>query len=117
MSDSDRNKTTTEKADLYETTAPLLDALYKEIQALSKKKPEGTLNQNKILLINRLLSDLKEILCDEPDNKYLDLLSDDDLPQYSDVVLILSQFSAAMDRFKDNYYGYDYEESEDRWLI
>ena len=44
MSDSDQNKTTKEKADLYETTAPLLDALYKEIQALSKKKNQKELS-------------------------------------------------------------------------
>lgn len=96
-----------DKVDLYETTAPLLESLYKEIQTLSKKKPDGTLNENKVQLINRLLKDIKKNLRDESDDKYLDLLNDEDLPQYSDVVLILSQYSAALERFKENYYGWD----------
>jgi len=103
-----------DKVDLYETTAPLLESLYKEIQILSKKKPDGTLNQNKVQLINRLLKDIKRNLRDESDDKYLDLLNDEDLPQYSDVVLILSQYSAAYERFQENYYGWD--GLERRWF-
>ena len=99
--------TTKEKADIFETTSPLLSALYEEIQILSKKKPDGTLNPSKIKLINRLLSDIKELLKDEPDIKYLDMIEDEDLPQYSDVVLILSQYSASMDKFENRYYGWD----------
>jgi len=111
-----KGKTTKEKASIYETTAPLLDTLYNEIQTLSKKKPDGTLNQSKVNLINRLLGDIKQLLREEQDDKYLDLLNDEDLPQYSDVVLILSQFSAAMKRFVSNYYGYDSSQGESRWF-
>ncbi len=107
MKKTTEGKTTKEKSKIYETTAPLLDSLYQEIQTLSKKKPEGTLNKRKVSLINRLLSDVKNLLSEEQDDKYLDLLNDEDLPQYSDVVLILSQFSAAMNRFKSNYYNPD----------
>ena len=111
-----KGKTTKDKVKIFETTAPLLESLYKEIQTLSKKIPDGTLNQSKVNLINRLLTDIKGLLGDEQDDKYLDLLNDEDLPQYSDVVLILSQFSAAMERFESNYYGYDSIEGEHRWL-
>ncbi len=105
------------KVVLYETTAPLLESLYQEIQILSKKKPDGTLNENKVKLINRLLVDVKTSLSNEPDDKYLDLLDDEDLPQYSDVVLMLSQYSAAMKRFNENYYGWDKEKGTHRWHI
>jgi len=108
--------TTTEKAETYETTAPLLRAMYREIQELSKKKPDGTLNTNKVKLINRLLSDIKDMLSNEPDSKYLDMIDDQDLPQYSDVVLILSQYSAAVGRFEDRYHRWDGIASEKRWL-
>ncbi len=107
--------TTKEKVEIYKTTAPLLESLYNEIQILSKKKPEGTLNKNKVSLINRLLSDIKDLLIDEKNNKYLDLLDDAELPQYSDVVLILSQFSAALKSFKDNYYVWD--NTKHVWLL
>lgn len=111
-------KTTTQnKVNTYESTAPFLESLYKEIQILSKKKPDGTLNQHKVKLINRLLSDIKTMLSDEADNKYLDLVNDEDLPQYSDVVIILSQYSAAMDKFNHRYYGWDNINTENRWFI
>ena len=111
-----KSNTTQEKVNAYETTSPLLNALYMEIQTLSKKKPDATLNQNKVTLINRLLSDIKDLLSDESHSKYLDLLDDEDLPQYSDVVLILSQFSAAMERFHSNYYGWDEMTGNHRWF-
>ena len=109
--------TTQDKVDTYESTAPFLESLYKEIQILSKKKPDGTLNQHKVKLINRLLSDIKTMLSDEVDSKYLDLVNDEDLLQYSDVVIILSQYSAAMDKFRNRYYGWDDINNDRRWFI
>ncbi len=81
--------------------------MYREMQDLSKKKPDGTLNATKVKIINRLLNDIKIVLADEPDSKYLDLLDDETLPQYSDVALILSQFSASIKMFREKYYGWD----------
>ncbi len=109
--------TSQEKVDVYETTAPLLAVLYQEIQTLSKKKPDGTLNQSKVQLINRLLTDIKNLLKDESDNKYLDLIDDEDLPQYSDVVLILSQYSASMIKFEGKYFGFNEYERKNTWLL
>lgn len=109
--------TTQDKVNTYEYTAPFLESLYKEIQILSKKKPDSTLNQYKVKIINRLLSDIKAMLSGEADSKYLDLVNDEDLPQYSDVVIILSQYTAAMDKFNHRYYGWDAINTENRWFI
>ncbi len=109
--------TTKEKVNIFETTSPLFNSLYKEIQDLSKKKPDGTLNESKIKLINRLLKDIKDFLTDEKENKYLDILSDENLPQYSDVVLILSLYSAALQKFRSKYYGRDGIDYEYKWFI
>ena len=95
----ERKTTTLAKVEVYETTAPLLNAMYQEVRELAKKKPDATLNANKVTMINRLLVDIKEMLADESDSKYLDVLSDDDLPQNSDVVLVLSQYSASLAKF------------------
>lgn len=113
----DSPATTAIKVSLYETIDPLLGALYDEIQILSKKKPEATLNANKVKLINRLLEDMQEIMGDEPDSKYLDMLDDDSLPQYSDVVLILSQYSAAMKTFRKKFYYQDKLTYEMKWSV
>jgi hypothetical protein len=109
------NTTTKAKVKAYESTSHVFESLYKEIRELGKSKREATLNPGKVALINRLLEDLKGFLVDEPDSKYLDLLDDADLPQYSDAVLVLSQFSAALDRFHDQYYREDDFTGDFRW--
>ena len=105
------------QVNLYKTTRPLLDALYKEMQELSKKKPDATLSESKVKLINRLLEDIRIVLAKEADFKYLDLLVSDSLPQNSDVVLMLSQYTAAMERFHSNYYGWDESTRTSRWFV
>ena len=83
---------------------PLLDSMFHEFQELSKKKPDGALNKRKGEIVNRLLSDIHGILEGESTSAYLDLLDEDDLPQNSDVVLILGQTVAAMETFREKYY-------------
>lgn len=109
--------TSIENVELYETTEPLLNTLYKEIQDLTKKKPDGTLNQAKIKMINRLLHDIHTFLKDEPGSKYIDFLDDESLPQYSDVTLILSQWSTSVKAFKIKYHRYDSTEKTHKWFV
>jgi hypothetical protein len=108
---------TEKQADLYDTTRPLLDALYTEFQELSKKKPEATLSESKVKLINRLLEDVRKVLKGEREFKYLDVLVSESLPQNSDVVLMLSQYKAAMETFHNNYHGMDPETRRRRWFL
>ncbi len=84
---------------------PLLEAMFREFQDLTKKKPEAALNKSKVKIVNRLLTDILSILDGEPNRSYLDLFDEDDVPQNSDVVLMLGQVVAAMGRFKDRYHG------------
>lgn len=106
-----------DKINVYKSTAPFLESLYKEIQILSKKKPDGTLSQHKVKIINRLLSDIKTMLMDEVGSKYLDLVNDEDLLQYSDVVIILSQYLVAMDKFRLRYSYMDDIDGDLHWFI
>jgi hypothetical protein len=115
LTDEKKEYTSEKNVILFDTLTPLLNALYSEIQVLSKKKPDGTLSANKTKVINRLLIDIKDFLNDEPTNKYLDLLEDENLPQYSDVALMLSQYSAALTQFKSRYYGWT--GSDHGWFI
>lgn len=107
MKKNGARKTSEEMVALYEATLPLLAAMYAELQELSKKKPDATISKSKIQVINRLLTDIQGILKNEEQSKYLDLLVEDDLPQYSDVVLMLSQFVAAMTAYRAKYYVWD----------
>jgi len=100
-----RDFTTQKKAEKYDNLMPLLESMSREFQELSRKKPDGALNNRKVEIVNRLLRDIHQILDGEPTREYLDLLDEDDLPQNSDVNLILSQTVAAMVTFKGKYRG------------
>ena len=107
-------ETTTTKASTHEVMTPLLAAMYQEFKELSKKKPESAVSKSKLLIANRLLEKIRGVLATEESIEFLDLLNEDDVPQVSDVTLILSQYVAAMDAFKNQYYGYD--GSKYRWF-
>ena len=109
------DSTTAEKAEKHDDLMPLINSMYHEFQELSKKKPDGVLNKRKVEIVNRLLRDIHGILAGESTSTYLDLLDEDDLPQNSDVVLILGQTVVAMKTFREKYYRYNQSISETMW--
>ncbi|MTJ10059.1 hypothetical protein [Anabaena sp. UHCC 0204] len=115
MIKKDQKQTSFEKAELYEVIISLLMAMQKEFLELTKKKPEAVLNKSKIKMVNRLLKKCRIVLAWEQSLEYLDLIDEDDVPQNSDVALMLSQYVAAMNQFQSTYYGWDGKES--RWFI
>lgn len=104
---AERQFTTSDKVDRWRITAPLLTAMYKEFQEFSRKKPEGVISKSKIKITNRLLEECRQVLQSSPSIAFLDLFDEDDLPQNSDVVLMLSQYVASMTNFRANHYGFD----------
>jgi hypothetical protein len=95
--------TSREKVDLWEVTTPLLKAMFQQFIELSKKKAEGALNKSKVAMVNRLLEKCRDVLADEMTLQFLDLLDTEQLPQNSDVVLVLSQYDSAMKQFRDDH--------------
>ena len=114
----DDNPTRPTKAQVakYEMLSPMLDSALDEMREFSKKKQDGVINKTKIALLNRLLTDMKEMLTDETSNAYLDLLDEDMVPQNSDAVLILGQYRAAMNRFKSRHYRRDSTGFGGKWI-
>ncbi|WP_414515461.1 hypothetical protein [Nostoc sp. PCC 9305] len=109
----EQKQTSLVKAELHEVTMPLINAMHIEFKELSKKKSEAVLSKNKVKIVNRLLESCRKVLDSETSLDYLDLIDEDDIPQNSDVVLMLSQYVAAMKQFKSAYYAWD--GSEHRW--
>lgn len=107
--------TTAEKVEIYKTTMPLLNAMYTEFKELSKKKPDSAVSKGKIKITNRLLEKVRTVLEDSGSIDFLDLLDEDEVPQVSDVTLILSQYVASMDAFKKRHYGY--YQGQHQWVI
>jgi hypothetical protein len=111
----EKSYTTQAKAETHDIMTPLLSAMYSEFKEFSKKKPDSAVSKNKIKMVNRLLERIRFILSDEKSINFLDLLDEDDVPQSSDVTLILSQYVAAMSAFRHKYYGWD--GANQRWFI
>jgi hypothetical protein len=107
--------TTQAKADAYDSTAPVFKSVYGELQELCKKKPEATLNKTKIALINKILVDVKKFLGNMPVTKYLELLDEESVPQYSDVVLLLAQYDAGLNQFRSKHHGFFL--GDHQWVI
>lgn len=106
---------TNEEVQQFLMLSDLLASVYLEMKEFSKKKPDEPLNKFKVKNINRVLEPIKEILKGEPTISFLDLLDDDVLPSNSDAILIIGQYTAAMERFKDKYNYYDRERRKNRW--
>lgn len=97
------HSTTSEFVSTYEAVIDIFSGLIQEMRELSKKKPDATLSKGKVRILNRALSDAQSILMDEPEGKYLDLLSDEELPQNSDAVLVMVQYEKALAAFYSRY--------------
>ena len=100
----------------YERFFPMLQAAHREMTELSKKKQDGIVNSLKIRNINRLLGDLKKIIEKDPSKDYVELLDEEELPQNSDVVLLLSQWQAALQQYKNRHYGRESSHDPERWF-
>lgn len=82
----------------------------------SKKKPDQSLNELKVKMINKILEKIKEILSIEPGVEFLDLLDNEILPSNSDAVLILAQYIEVMKQFDKRFHRYDEVELEYGWV-
>lgn len=96
---------------------PQLKSAYDEIALLSKKKPTDSLNTFKLKFINSILSRANEILEDnyKPFPEDFTLFNEDDMPNNSDVVFILSHYLTSLEKIRcDNIKYYEYKWV---WLI
>lgn len=108
--------TTNAVVDVYKSSEPIFAGLLKEVRELSRKKPEATMSASKVKIINRVLSDLLDILKTESAGKYLEILEDEALPQVSDAVLTMVQFETALESFKDRYWKYVPAHTRSYWI-
>ncbi len=83
-----------------------LESAYIEIKDFSKKSPDAALNEKKVKNLNRILKDIKDILINEPTASYMDVLDEEMLPSYSDVVLSMSQYRSALEHYRKKYRRY-----------
>lgn len=87
----------------FEMLDELTSSIYIEMKEFSKKKPDDALNPFKVKNVNRVLTQIKDFMVDQPTVAFLDLLDDETLPTNSDAILIIGQFKAAMDNYRKKY--------------
>ncbi|MBE0672764.1 MAG: hypothetical protein IH588_19475 [Anaerolineales bacterium] len=94
-----------------------LQEILKDFAELSKKKPNDQVNKFKLRLVNQVLETANEII-DEKNKPFADftVFDENDLPSNSDVVLILTQYSACLQKFRKENIAMD--DAHDRyWII
>jgi hypothetical protein len=87
--------------DVFEKLSGQLISVYEEISLLSKKNPNDAVNKFKLRFLNKLLDDSNKFLTDEykPYEEF-NIFDEDDMPQNSDVVFILSQYLQCFEKFR-----------------
>jgi hypothetical protein len=89
------------QVEIFNFARPQLESLLQEIRELSKKKPDDAVNKFKLGFINEKLDEANEILgVDFKPLKTFERFDIDSLPSNSDVVLILSQYMGALERWR-----------------
>jgi len=78
-----------------------LTGLYEEMSLLSKKSPNDAVNKFKLKFINRQIAECNDFLSDRyrPFDDF-DQFSEDDVPQNSDIVFILSQYMQCLEKLR-----------------
>ena len=89
--------------DKFEKLSGQLLSVYEEIALLSKKNPNDALNKFKLKFINKLLEDSNGFLSDKykPFDDF-EVFDEDDIPQNSDVVFILSQYLQCFEKLRSD---------------
>lgn len=89
--------------DIFEKLSGQLISVYDEISLLSKKSPNDAVNKFKLKFLNKLIDDSNKFLS----NKYkpfddFNIFDEDDIPQNSDVVFILSQYIQCFEKLRSD---------------
>ena len=93
------------------TLREFFDQLFYEFQKMSRKNPEGIVNENKVKRLNSVLQPLLEMMKDEKYAQYLELIPKPETQEnkegqtiitgmsYGDVALLMTQFKSALTRY------------------
>ena len=97
-----------QQVDAFEGLQAQLKGLYDEMQTLAKKSPNNAVNKFKLGLINNVITKANVFLGkgQRPFNDFVEF-GENDLPSNSDVLIILSQYLACLEKIRsDNVESY-----------
>lgn len=105
-----------QSVDRFEKLVGQFQSMYDEVAVLSKKSPNDAMNQFKLNLINNLLEQGNRFLGEryKPFGTF-SLFDEDNVPQNSDVVFIMSQYLQSFEKLRaDQVY---YSQGTWYWLV
>lgn len=87
--------------DIFEKLSIQILSIYEEISLLSKKNPNDAVNKFKLKFVNQLIAESNIFLTEKyrPFSNFSSF-NEDDLPQNSDVVFILSQYLQCFEKLR-----------------
>jgi len=90
-----------DNVDTFEKLSGQLLSTYEEVSLLSKKNPNDAVNKFKLKFVNNLISQSNGFLSDKykPFEDFSEF-DEDDIPQNSDVVFILSQYLQCFEKLR-----------------
>lgn len=89
--------------ELYGTIRPKIESIRNTIKDLSNKKPDITLNNFKVKRVNLLLEQANGLLKDLKPYEDFSTFDEDDLPTYSDVLMMLNLYVKSFEKYwQDN---------------
>ena len=93
-----------DQVDYFETIHGKLQAAYDEIQKLSQKDPNGSLNAFKLKIINSVVAACNSFLGseNEPMAGFSEFESEQ-LPSNSDVLFVLGQYLSGLEKFRASH--------------
>lgn len=92
-----------DNVDTFEKLFGQLLSIYEEVSLLSKKNPNDAVNKFKLKFVNKLLSQSNDYL-DKVYRPFDDFsnFDEDDMPQNSDIVFILSQYLQCFEKLRSD---------------
>jgi hypothetical protein len=94
------------------TLREFFDQMFYEFQKMSRKNPEGIVNENKVKRLNKVLLPLMEMMKDEEYAEFLELIPEPETQKtkdgrnavtgmsYGDAALLLTQYKSALARYR-----------------
>jgi hypothetical protein len=91
------------EVDKFEKLSGQLISVYEEMSLLSKKNPNDAVNKFKLKFLNKLLEDSNKFLSQKyrPFDDF-ECFDEDDMPQTSDAVFILSQYLQCFEKLRSD---------------
>lgn len=104
----------------YEILISQLRTFAEDIEKFAKKKPDESLNEFKISFVNEVIAKINNLIGEYKPFKDFTLFEKENIPSYSDVLIILNQYIQSMYKYKsansvEKPTSFEWQNTEEVW--